>query len=77
VGRLDSRTQADEAAWAIRAQIGAAIAQFDFKDNGSLRMRTDSITIAVEPAYDFEAWHATGPPPEKHMIICQPGGGIA
>ena len=76
-GKVESRTRADEAASAIRAHVGGTIAEFDVLDSGSLRMTIGPIRVAVDPAYDYEAWHATGPPPDRHMIICQPGGGIA
>ncbi len=62
---------------AIQRCVSAKLTTFDFSESGSLRMSVGPVTMAVEPAYDYEAWHATGPPPEKHMIICQPGGGIA
>ena len=74
---FDSRTEADQAVAAIQRYVSAKLEAFDFSESGSLRMSIGDVTLAVEPAYDFEAWHATGPWPEKHMIICQPGGGIA
>ena len=76
-GPLDSRDRAEEAAALMNSHIGEPISVFDFSETGNLRMSIGDITLAADPAYDFEAWHATGPWPEKHMIICQPGGGIA
>ena len=46
---------------------------FNDRDAGVAR-QFDEVKLAVEPAHDFEAWHATGPPPDKQMIVCMPGG---
>jgi uncharacterized protein DUF6188 len=77
MGRYDSRTQSDNAVAALQAHVGDMVARFDVSENGSLRLAVGTVTLEVEPADDFEAWHATGPPPDKHMIICLPGGNRA
>ena len=38
---------------------------FDFSETGNLRMSIGDITLAADPAYDFEAWHATDPGPRN------------
>src|SRR5687768_13817537 len=59
---LDSRSAADEAVALLHAWVSGTVSAFDFSSNGNLRMSVGAVTLTVEPAYDYEAWHATGPP---------------
>jgi hypothetical protein len=75
--RLDSRTNAERAVAALEEHVGVAVSAIEMRPNGALRLSVAEITLEVEPDDDYEAWHLTGPPPEKAFFVCVPGGGPA
>ena len=51
---------------------------FDFERDRQPTMSSATLTLAVDPAYDFEAWHAdVDRRPDKHMIDLPAGGELA
>jgi hypothetical protein len=75
--RIDSASEPKRAVALLREHVGGKLTAFAPRDGGGLTIGFDGVQVSVEPAHDFEAWHLTGPPPDKQMIVCMPGGELA
>jgi hypothetical protein len=62
---------------ALYAAIDKPIAEFSISEDGVLAMSVGEASIRATPDPDYESWHVTGPPPQKQLGVCTPGGELA
>jgi hypothetical protein len=62
---------------ALYGAIGKPISSFAIAADGALTMTAGEAEIRAVPDPHYESWHVTGPPPDKQMVVCTPGGELA
>ena len=63
-------------AGALYVAVGKQLSAFSI-EKGVLSFSVGEAHIRAKPDPDYESWHLTGPPPQKQMVVCTPGGELA